>query len=157
MESVEIIDNAKIGDVKPGDTIVWEMVTDENGVRVTICRTAVAAYIGDDGDWCNENGIWLHWLKNTSAKMTIHRSIQKPPNEKGSVIVPADLRIEAVVNDRVWTTLEAICGNYGSYFGQYGVYYGVWRSGKDVRTFVYASDIQPGTWRLNNPPEEIPF
>lgn len=146
----EIIENAKIWHVEKGDTIIWEQTRDDNGVKVYNRREGVAECTDVNGDWKNENDVWITWSVKPDSTITIHRPIRKPPSENGSVIVAADLRIEAVVNDRVWTALEAV-------YGPYGVYYGVWRSGKDVRTFVHTEDIQPGTWRLNEPAEETPF
>ena len=159
MENVEIetIQDIEVANILQGDRVIWAHTWEDRGVTITTLREGDAFQRDSDGDWETFDGGRITDSKLSDARIRVHRRIQNPPNENGRVIVPADSRIVAELGGKVWTALEAICGNYGSYFGQYGVYYGVWRSGKDVRTFVYASDIQPGTWRLDKPSEETPF
>lgn len=150
MENVEIIDNATLDEIIPGDTVIWKSTVNDFGVQTIYSREGTAHHQSKSGEWYTSNGGWITDGAGFSISITIKRVNQKPPTEKGTVIVPADFRIVAELGGKVWTAIEAVCD-------QFGVYYGVWRSGEDVRTFVLASLIQSGTWRLDDPPKEIPF
>ena len=143
---VQVIENASLDDVRPGDHVVWEKTWVVRGVTCTEIREDVAHHLDSAGDWCNEDGMWITGGAGEGITITIRRPGQELPTTPRTVIVPADGHeyIEAVVSGVVWRTREAVLGLDGRW-------HGAWRvgSGRLAVESTSSDSITPGTWKVD--------
>ena len=77
-KNVQIIENASLDDVVPGDHITWERVRGRMGaVTMLERREGIAHHRDKDGDWYTENDVWLAGLGGADVTITIRRPIDK--------------------------------------------------------------------------------
>ena len=77
-KNVQIIENASLDDVRPGDHIIWERVRGRMGaVTMLERREGIANHRDKDGDWYTENDVWLAGLEDAVVTITIRRPINK--------------------------------------------------------------------------------
>ena len=77
-KNVQIIENASLDDVVPGDHIIWERVRGRMGaVTMLERREGIANHRDKDGDWYTENDVWLAGLEDAVVTITIRRPINK--------------------------------------------------------------------------------
>ena len=143
--TVETIENATRGDVRPGDHLILETPRMWRDVTITTRREGIAHHRDGDGDWCTEDGVWLTDFSDASGTLTIRRPVMELPTTPRTVIVPADgcEYIEAVVSGVIWRTSEAI-------LGQDGRWHGVWRAGPVAVGSTSSDSITPGTWKVDD-------
>lgn len=142
--TVETIENATRGDVRPGDHLILETPRMWRDVTITTRREGIAHHRDGDGDWCTEDGVWLTDFSDASGTLTIRRPVMELPTTPRTVIVPADGHeyIEAVVSGVVWRTREAILSSDGRW-------HGVWRAGQVAVGSTSSDSITPGTWKVD--------
>lgn len=75
-QNVQIIKNAALDDVRPGDRLVWERAREVGGVAIAVRREGTAAYQAGDGDWWAENGTWITDVA-FGGTLTIRRQLAK--------------------------------------------------------------------------------
>ena len=77
-QNVQIIENARMDDVRPGDHITWERVRSRIGAATMLeRREGIAHHRDKDGDWYTENDVWLAGLEDAAVTITIRRPITK--------------------------------------------------------------------------------
>lgn len=74
---VQVIENASLDDVRPGDHVVWEKTWVVRGVTCTEIREDVAHHLDSAGDWCNEDGMWITGGEGEGITITIRRPALK--------------------------------------------------------------------------------
>ena len=138
--NVQVIENAARDDVRPGDHIVWERVTTIDGATITARYEGIARYRDEGGDWWTGEGMYL--TTADTATLTIRRTVQALPTNKGAVIVPADGHeyITAVKYGVMCHTREAVLSIDGYWVG-------AWRSNLRTLAYIYPEGITPGTWK----------
>ena len=141
--TVETIENATRGDVRPGDHLILETPRMWRDVTITTRREGIAHHRDGDGDWCTEDGVWLTDFSDASGTLTIRRPVQELPTGLGAVIVAKEEggSIEAAVLGFVWRAREAV-------FGGDGRWHGVWRSTSGAISYAVPDQITPGTWKV---------
>lgn len=72
---VQIIENASLDDVRPGDHVVWEKTWVVRGVTCAEIREDVAHHLDSAGDWCNEDGMWITGGEGEGITLTIRRPV----------------------------------------------------------------------------------
>jgi len=72
---VQVIENASLRDVRPGDHVVWEKTWVVRGVTCTEIREDVAHHLDSAGDWCNEDGMWITGGEGDGTSITIRRTV----------------------------------------------------------------------------------
>ena len=73
-EKIVTVDSAALGDVRPGDYIIWEWVRDSRGSVITEKREGIAHHLGYDGRWETADGAWLAAGDGEGVTITIHRT-----------------------------------------------------------------------------------
>ena len=76
-KNVQVIENAKIKDVKRGDHITWMWSYETDGATLLDGRAGVAWYTDNHGDWYNEQGMLLTEGDGKRITLTIRRPITK--------------------------------------------------------------------------------
>ena len=71
--SVQIIENARLDDVRPGDHVTWDDVEEEHGITCTLRREGIAHHRDLDGDWWTEDGMWITGGAGEGITITIRR------------------------------------------------------------------------------------
>lgn len=142
-EKTETIENASRDDVRPGDHLIWTIITENGGVTLTYRREGIAHDRDDDGDWCTEEGRWITDGEREDTTLTIRRPVKELPTEDGAVIVPADGHeyITVTANGATWYVREAVRAREGLWLG-------AWRSADRLRCYVATYQITPGTWKV---------
>ena len=75
-KNVQIIENASLDDVRPGDHLVWEYAREVDGVTITVRREGVAGARYGNADWYTKDGMWIT-ESNHRGTLTIIRQITK--------------------------------------------------------------------------------
>ena len=75
-KNVQIIDNAQLDDVHPGDYIIWEYTREVDGVIITVRREGVAGARYGNADWYTKDWMWIT-ESNHRGTLTIRRPITK--------------------------------------------------------------------------------
>lgn len=144
--NVKIIENARPGDVRPGDHLIRAHVWETCGVTVTDRREGIAHYRDDEGDWRTKEGMWLTHREGEDTTLTIRRTAPELPTEDEAVIVPANghKRIQAVSGVDMYYAREAAlaCGYWRA----------AWRAVTSGRVCysVHPEEITPGTWKVDD-------
>ena len=76
-ERIITTDNAALGDVRPGDYIIWEAAEMRGGVTVTDRREGIAHHRDKWGDWCTADGVHITAGEDEGTTLTIHRDAAK--------------------------------------------------------------------------------
>ena len=132
--NMEIIEDARPGDVRAGDHLTRTRVWETCGVVVTDSREGIAHHRDEDGDWYTKDGMWITNGEDEYTTLTIRRPVQELPEEDAAVIVPADGLefIETRTGKKSRRlTWDAECL--------------VWY---DARGTHLHGDITPGTWKV---------
>ena len=58
-QNMQIIENATLDDVRPGDHLVWEYAREVDGVTITVRREGVAGARYGNADWYTKDGMWI--------------------------------------------------------------------------------------------------
>ena len=75
-KNVQVIENARLDDVQPGDHLTWEHTREVDGVTITVRREGVAAGRYGNADWYTKDGMWIT-ESNLGGTLTIRRQIIK--------------------------------------------------------------------------------
>ena len=75
--SVQIIENASMYDVRPGDHITWEKTWAVRSVTATEFREGIAHHRNEDDAWCAKDGMWIAPSDGECTAITIRRPITK--------------------------------------------------------------------------------
>ena len=75
--NVEIIENAWLDDVRPGDHLTWDESRTLDGVTITNRREGIAGRRYGDDDWYTEEGMWITDGEFEGVTLTIRRPITK--------------------------------------------------------------------------------
>ena len=75
-QNMQIIENATLDDVRPGDHLVWEYTREVDGVTITARREGVAGARYGNADWYTKDGMWITEA-NLAGALTIRRPITK--------------------------------------------------------------------------------
>ena len=75
-KNVQVIENARLDDVIPGDHLVWEYTREVDGVTITVRREGVAGARYGNVDWYTKDGMWITEA-NLAGALTIRRLITK--------------------------------------------------------------------------------
>ena len=75
-KNVQVIENARLDDVIPGDHLVWEYTREVDGVTITVRREGVAGARYGNADWYTKDGMWITEA-NLAGALTIRRLITK--------------------------------------------------------------------------------
>ena len=70
---VQVIENARLKDVRPGDHVTWDDVEEERGMTITTRREGIAHHRDLDGDWWTEDGMWITFGESEGDTLTIRR------------------------------------------------------------------------------------
>ena len=142
-QNVQIIENARLKDVRPGDHVIWEESDTERGVTSIIHREGVAHDRDSQGDWCTEEGLYITAGEGEDVTLTIRRHAQDLPTNPGAVIIPADGHeyIEATMRGETVRAREATRSGAGGW-------YAAWRSGEQTSGLASSREITPGTWKV---------
>ena len=73
-KNVQIIENASLDDVVPGDHLVWEYTREVDGVTITARREGIAACRYGNVDWYTKDGMWITDSRQGDA-LTIRRPV----------------------------------------------------------------------------------
>lgn len=57
--NMQVIENARLDGVRPGDHLVWEYTREVDGVTITVRREGVAHHRDRAGHWCTKVGMWI--------------------------------------------------------------------------------------------------
>ena len=76
-KNVQVIENASLDDVRPGDHITWDDVEEEHGITCTLRREGIAHHRDLDGDWWTEDGMWVTSGEGEGIALTIRRPTTK--------------------------------------------------------------------------------
>ncbi len=74
---VQVIENASLDDVRPGDHVVWEKTWVVRGVTCAESREDVTHRLDSAGDWCNEDGMWITGGEGEGITITVRRPALK--------------------------------------------------------------------------------
>lgn len=114
---VQIIENARRDDVRPGDHITFTSRLDRDDVTLTWTREGIAHHRDDDGDWCTEGGLYITDSEGAGITITICRTTQPLPERDGAVIIPADGCEHIETNEGIANALVHLGGKwYGGAF-----------------------------------------
>ena len=75
-KNVQIIENARLDDVRPGDHLTWEYAREVGGVTIAVRREGVAAGRYGNADWYTKDGMWITEV-GFAGNLTIRRPITK--------------------------------------------------------------------------------
>ena len=75
-QNMQIIENATLDDVRPGDHLVWEYAREVDGVTITVRREGVAGARYGNVDWYTKDGMWITDSRQGDT-LTIRRPITK--------------------------------------------------------------------------------
>ena len=75
-QNMQIIENATLDDVRPGDHLVWEYAREVDGVTITVRREGVAGARYGNADWYTKDGMWITDSRQGDT-LTIRRPITK--------------------------------------------------------------------------------
>ena len=75
-KNVQVIENARLDDVQPGDHLTWEHTREVDGVTITVRREGVAGARYGNVDWYTKDGMWITDSRQGDA-LTIRRPITK--------------------------------------------------------------------------------
>ena len=70
---VQVIENARLKDVRPGDHVIWEAAEMRGGVTVTARREGIAHHRDKWGDWCTEGGVHITGGEGEGDTLTLRR------------------------------------------------------------------------------------
>lgn len=144
-EITEIIENATLDDIRPGDHLTWTRVQAIDGVTLTIRREGIAHHRDGGGDWRIASGYWLTDGEGEGITITIRRTVQKLPLWSSTVIIPNDgyAFIEAIWGGSTWQAREAVLDGDGKW-------HGLWRrvGGPAVIGCVTEKNITSPTWKV---------
>ena len=73
----QIIKNARLDDVIPGDHLVWEYTREVDGVTITARREGVAGARYGNADWYTKDGMWITEGEGERVTLTIRRPIKE--------------------------------------------------------------------------------
>lgn len=76
-KNVQVIKNARLYDVRPGDYIIWEYTREVDGVTITVHREGVAGARYGNADWYTKDGMWITEGEGEGITITIRRPINK--------------------------------------------------------------------------------
>ena len=71
--NMQIIENASLDDVCPGDHVTWEEDRVYHGVTAFERHEGIAHHRDSSGDWCTEEGAWITCGEGTT--LTIRRTV----------------------------------------------------------------------------------
>ena len=71
---VQVIEDASLDDVLPGDDLTWEYTREVDGVTITVRREGVAGARYGDADWYTKDGMWITEA-NHAGTLTIRRTV----------------------------------------------------------------------------------
>lgn len=144
--NVQVIENASMYDVRPGDHITWEKTRVVRSVTATEIREGIAHHRNEDDAWCAEDGMWIAPCDGEGITITIRRTAPELPTEPDSVIERAEGHeyITATVFGETYRAREAILSGER--------WLAVWRggSGQEAVSFVRSHEITPGTWKVDD-------
>ena len=75
-KNVQVIKNARLDDVQPGDHLTWEHTREVDGVTITVRREGVAGARYGNADWYTKDGMWITEVGHAGA-LTIRRPLNK--------------------------------------------------------------------------------
>lgn len=117
----KIIENATTYDIRHGDHLTWERLTECRGVFITETRQGTAHHRDEDDNWCTKEGMWIEAGAGDGNTITIRRPVKELPTESGIVIVVNDghkaIKAKGPRNGTVWYTKEAMLGSDGKWYG----------------------------------------
>lgn len=142
--NVQVIENARLDDVRPGDHITWEDPWERHGVTRTVRREGIAAHQSPTGDWYTADGMNITSGEGEGITITIRRPVQDLPTDPGAVIVANDgyEYIEATLDGVTYRAREAVLVGEDDW-------YAAWRSDSRVMPAVTPDQITPGTWKVD--------
>lgn len=73
--SVQVIEDATLDAVRPGDQIAWERAETFHGVTRTVRHEGIAHHRDQEGDWCTKEGRWITNGEDEGTTLTIRRPI----------------------------------------------------------------------------------
>lgn len=73
--AVQVIENASLDDVRPGDHITWDDVEEEHGATCTLRRKGIAHHRDKWGDWETAEGGLLTEGEGEGITITIRRPV----------------------------------------------------------------------------------
>ena len=76
-ERIITTDNAALGDVRPGDYIVWEWVMVHGGLTMTNRREGIASWRDQQGEWWTAEDMCITHGSGDEITLTIHRDATK--------------------------------------------------------------------------------
>ena len=88
--NVQIITNAALDDVRPGDHLTWDLTWTHRYVTLTNRREGIAFHRDEFGDWWAKDGGCITVDGQAGATLTIRRTAPELPMEDGAGIVPAE-------------------------------------------------------------------
>ena len=143
--NVQIITNAALDDVRPGDHLTWDLTWTHRYVTLTNRREGIAFHRDEFGDWWAKDGGCITVDGQAGATLTIRRPVQEPPTEPGAVIVANDghEHITATVGGMTYRASEAILLGRDDW-------HAAWRSGTSVTMYATPDHITPGAWKVGN-------
>jgi hypothetical protein len=73
--NMQVIENATLDDVRPGDHLTWEETWEVYGVTTAQRREGIAHHRDINGDWCTERGAHITNCWASNGTVTIRRPI----------------------------------------------------------------------------------
>ena len=144
--NMEIIEDARPGDVRAGDHLTRTRVWETCGVVVTDSREGIAHHRDEDGEWYTKDGMWITNGEDEDTTLTIRRTVQELPTKDGDGIIPNDGHkyITATVGGQTYRAREAMLAE--------GRWRAVWRTadGQRVCYSVRREDITPDVWQVDD-------
>ena len=143
--AVQVIENASLEDVLPGDHLTWECVMVHGGLTMTNRREGIASYRNVSGDWWTAEDMSITEGNEDDTTLTIRRTVKPLPTEPGTVIIPDDWHdhITATVGGMTYRAREAILIGVNDW-------HAAWRSDTGVMIYATPDQITPGTWKVGN-------
>lgn len=142
---MQTIENANLGDIRPGDHLTWTRTKVLGGVTSTQSYEGIAHHHDGDGDWLTKDDVWITDGEGEGFTLTIRRPIQELPKWSSTVIIPNDgyAFIEAIWGGSTWQAREAVLDGDGKW-------HGLWRrvGGPAVIGCVTEKNINSHTWKV---------
>ena len=72
---VQVIENASLDDVRPGDHLTWERTDERGGLIYLERREGIAHFRDEGGDWRTKDGQWITHGEGKDITITIRRPV----------------------------------------------------------------------------------
>ena len=73
--NVQVIENASLSDIRPGDYVIWLEARKDRGVVGSRRREGIAYYRDEWGDWRTKEGAWVAGVEEDDITITIRRTL----------------------------------------------------------------------------------